>query len=237
MIKRIYGSLPPYYPLSDAIVGRIYAYYEAYGTKYDFCTFYEGDGILALYYGCELYAYCGKDFREGDSLLFFAGTLGCNAILTNIKLSDTAEEVSLMTARASDIASDGSAEITEDYKTVFGILKSGFDLSDKHFDEWYTDTCHMVRHGISKLALTKAEGVPAACGIALYGYDDNCYLSHIAVKKDMQQKGFGKDVVRGLAAIAAKDHENVAVMCHEETSGFYRKTGFEKIQTFYEIRR
>ena len=43
------------------------------------------------------------------------------------------------------------AEFTEDYRTVFEILKSGFSLSDYQFDEWYADTCHRVRHGISRL--------------------------------------------------------------------------------------
>lgn len=41
MIRRIYGALPPGYPSDNVIVGRINAYYRAYGTGYDFCTFYE----------------------------------------------------------------------------------------------------------------------------------------------------------------------------------------------------
>ena len=237
MIKRIYGSLPPDYPLSDVIVGRIYAYYEAYGTGYDFCTFYEGDGMLAMYYGGELYAYCSESFGDSDSLICFGETLGCNAILTNTDLGDTAEELCLMTARTKDIARCGSAKLTEDYKTVFGILKSGFDLSDEHFDSWYTDTCHMVRHGVSKMALATYDEAPAACGIMLYGYANNCYLSHIAVRKDMQKKGYGEAVVRGIANISADEYENAVVLCRDEICGFYRKIGFEKIQTFYEIRR
>ena len=51
MIRRIYGALPPGYPSENVIVGRINAYYRAYGTGYDFCTFYEGDtgdNMLAL---------------------------------------------------------------------------------------------------------------------------------------------------------------------------------------------
>lgn len=43
MIRRIYGALPPDYPSGNVIVGRINAYCKAYGTGYDFCTFYEGD--------------------------------------------------------------------------------------------------------------------------------------------------------------------------------------------------
>ena len=53
----------------------------------------------------------------------------------------------------------------------------------------------------------------------------------------MQKKGFGEAVVRGIAAISADKYENAAVLCRDEVCGFYRKIGFEKIQTFYEIRR
>ena len=67
MIRRIYGALPPDYPSDNVIVGRINAYCKAYGTGYDFCTFYEGDtgdNMLALYYGGELYVHCNEN---GDS--------------------------------------------------------------------------------------------------------------------------------------------------------------------------
>ena len=61
MIKRIYGALPPGYPSENVIAGRINAYYRAYGTGYDFCTFYDGDNMLALYYGGELYVHCNEN--------------------------------------------------------------------------------------------------------------------------------------------------------------------------------
>lgn len=229
--------MPPDYPLSDVIVGRIYAYYAAYGTRYDFCSFYDGDGMLAMYYGGELYAYCGNGFSDSDTLLCFASTLGCTAVLSDIRLCSESEDLSLMTARTKEIAQFGSAGLTEDYKSVFGILKSGFQLTDRHFDDWYTDICHLVRHGISKLALTKSDGVPVACGAALYGYDNNCYLSHIAVRQDMQKKGFGKAVVCGIAALSAKEYENTTVLCRDEICGFYRKIGFDKQKTVFETRR
>ena len=75
MIKRIYGALPPDYLSDNVIVGRINAYYRAYGTGYDFCTFYEGDNILALYYGGELYVH-GNENADTESLLAFSDMLG-----------------------------------------------------------------------------------------------------------------------------------------------------------------
>ena len=83
------------------------------------------------------------------------------------------------------------AEFTEDYLTVFEILKSGFSLSDYQLDEWYADTCHRLRYGISRLIIMHYGNEPAATATVLFDDDKNCFLSHIAVRRDMQKNGIG----------------------------------------------
>lgn len=81
MIRRIYGALPPDYPSDNVIVGRINAYYRAYGTGYDFCTFYEGekgDNMLALYYGSELYVHCNEN-GDLQNIITFFGNARCKS--------------------------------------------------------------------------------------------------------------------------------------------------------------
>ena len=182
MIRRIYGALPPGYPSDNVIVGRINAYYRAYGTGYDFCTFYEGDtgdNMLALYYGGELYVHCNEN-GDSQSIITFSEMLGAKAVMSDIKLSEESETLYIMTSGQMPAVCNNrlKAEFTEDYRTVFEILKSGFSLSDYQFDEWYADTCHRVRHGISRLIVMYYGSEPAATATVLFD-DDKLSLIHI----------------------------------------------------------
>ena len=184
MIKRIYGALPPGYLCNNVIAGRINAYYRAYGTGYDFCTFYSGDigdDMLALYYGGELYVHCNEN-TDTESLLAFSDMLGAGAVMSDIRLAEKSETLFIMTSDKAPTVNNSNypkAEFTEDYRTVFEILKSGFSLGDDQFDDWYADTCHRVRHGVSKLIVMYSDDIPVATATVLFGDDKECLESTI----------------------------------------------------------
>ena len=227
MIRRIYGALPPGYPSDNVIVGRINAYCKAYGTGYDFCTFYEGDtddNMLALYYGGELYVHCNEN-GDLQSIIAFSEMLGAKAVMSDIKLSEESEMLYIMTSGKMPAVCNNrlKAEFTEDYRTVFEILKSGFSLSDYQFEEWYADTCHRVRHGISRLIVMHYGSEPVATATVLFDDDKSCFLSHIAVRRDMQKNGIGTSLL--------------SCICKENVQRFYINCGFTVAGTAYEIAR
>lgn len=235
MIKRIYGALPPGYPSDNVIVGRINAYYRAYGTGYDFCTFYEGDNTLALYYGGELYVH-GNENADTESLLAFSDMLGARAVMSDIRLSEKSETLYIMTSGQMPAVCNNrlKAEFTEDYRTVFEILKSGFSLSDYQFDEWYADTCHRVRHGVSKLIVMYSDDIPVATATVLFSDDKECFLSHIAVRQDMQKNGIGKALLCSTAQLL--DNRKITLACKKSVQQFYINCGFTATGTAYEIK-
>lgn len=239
MIRRIYGALPPDYPSDNVIVGRINAYYKAYGTGYDFCTFYEGDtddNMLALYYGGELYVHCNEN-GDLQSIITFSEMLGAKAVMSDIKLSEESETLYIMTSGQMPAVCNNrlKAEFTEDYRTVFEILKSGFSLSDYQFDEWYADTCHRVRHGISRLIVMYYGSEPAATATVLFDDDKSCFLSHIAVRRDMQKNGIGTALLSCTANLL--DNRKITLICKENVQRFYINCGFTATGTAYEIAR
>lgn len=240
MIKRIYGALPPDYPSDNVIVGRINAYYRAYGAGYNFCTFYEGgigDNTLALYYGGELYVHCGEN-ADTESLLAFSDMLGARAVMSDIRLAEKSEELYIMTSDKAPTAHGDDrlkAEFTEDYRTVFEILKSGFSLGDDQFDDWYADTCHRVRHGVSKLIVMHSGDIPAATATVLFSDDKECFLSLIAVRQDMQKKGIGKALLYNTAQLL--DNRKITLACKKNIQQFYINCGFTQTGTAYEIIR
>lgn len=234
MIKRIYGALPPGYPSDNVIVGRINAYYRAYGTGYDFCTFYEGENTLALYYGGELYVHCGEN-ADKESLLSFSDMLGARAVMSDTKLSEKSEELYIMTSDKMPTANNDhpKAEFTEDYRTVFEILKSGFSLGNSQFDDWYADTCHRVRHGVSKLIIMYSGDIPVATATVLFSDDKECFLSHIAVRQDMQKNGIGKALLYSTAQLL--NNRKITLACKKSVQQFYINCGFTQTGTAYEI--
>lgn len=239
MIRRIYGALPPGYPSDNVIVGRINAYYRAYGTGYDFCTFYEGDtsdNMLALYYGGELYVHCNEN-GDLQSIITFSEMLGAKAVMSDIKLSEESETLYIMTSGQMPAVCNNrlKAEFTEDYRTVFEILKSGFSLSDYQFDEWYADTCHRVRHGISRLIVMYYGSEPAATATVLFDDDKSCFLSHIAVRRDMQKNGIGTALLSCTANLL--DNRKITLICKKNVQRFYINCGFTATGTAYEIAR
>lgn len=237
MIKRIYGKLPPGYPSDNVIVGRINAYYRAYGTGYDFCTFYEGDNTLALYYGGELYVH-GNENADTESLLAFSDMLGARAVMSDIRLAKKSEELYIMTSDTAPTSHGNNrlkAEFTEDYRAVFEILKSGFALCDDQFDDWYADTCHRVRHGVSRLIVMYSGDIPVATATVLYSDDNNCFLSHIAVRQDMQKSGIGKALLSSAAQLL--DNRKITLACKKNVRQFYINCGFTIAGTAYEITR
>lgn len=239
MIRRIYGALPPGYPSDNVIVGRINAYYKAYGTGYDFCTFYEGDtdnNMLALYYGGELYVHCNEN-GDSQSIITFSEMLGAKAVMSDIKLSEESETLYIMTSGQMPAVCNNrlKAEFTEDYRTVFEILKSGFSLSDYQFDEWYADTCHRVRHGISRLIVMYYGSEPAATATVLFDDDKSCFLSHIAVRRDMQKNGIGTALLSCTANLL--DNRKITLICKKNVQRFYISCGFTATGTAYEITR
>ena len=239
MIRRIYGALPPGYPSDNVIVGRINAYYRAYGTGYDFCTFYEGDtsdNMLALYYGSELYVHCNEN-GDSQSIITFSEMLGAKAVMSDIKLSEESETLYIMTSGQMPAVCNNrlKAEFTEDYRTVFEILKSGFSLSDYQFDEWYADTCHRVRHGISRLIVMHYGSEPTATATVLFDDDKSCFLSHIAVRRDMQKNGIGTALLSCTANLL--DNRKITLICKKNVQRFYINCGFTATGTAYEITR
>lgn len=239
MIRRIYGALPPDYPSDNVIVGRINAYCKAYGTGYDFCTFYEGDtddNMLALYYGGELYVLCNEN-GDSQSIITFSEMLGAKAVMSDIKLSEESETLYIMTSGQMPAVCKNrlKAEFIEDYRTVFEILKSGFSLSDYQFDEWYADTCHRVRHGISRLIVMYYGSEPAATATVLFDDDKSCFLSHIAVRRDMQKNGIGTALLSCTANLL--DNRKITLICKKNVQRFYINCGFTATGTAYEITR
>jgi GNAT superfamily N-acetyltransferase len=172
-----------------------------------------------------------------QSIITFSEMLGAKAVMSDIKLSEESETLYIMTSGKMPAVCNNrmKAEFTENYRTVFEILKSGFSLSDCQFDEWYADTCHRVRHGISRLIVMHYGSEPVATATVLFDDDKSCFLSHIAVRRDMQKNGIGTALLSCTANLL--DNRKITLICKENVQRFYINCGFTVAGTAYEIAR
>ncbi|MBR4306263.1 MAG: hypothetical protein IKT78_05405, partial [Ruminiclostridium sp.] len=165
MIRRIF-ELPPIDD-GNVIEGRIDAYYNAYGGEYDFCRFYSGENILIMNY-CGEYFISAKDSFDSEELFFFLQSGGVLSATMNAKCYNAlknklggyyCEPLYLM--KSSSVETSESGSFTENYAEVFSVIKDAFGISDDAFSSWYTDVCHRVRHGVSRLIAL--DGFSAVC--------------------------------------------------------------------------
>ncbi|MCH5325494.1 MAG: GNAT family N-acetyltransferase [Eubacterium sp.] len=213
------------------VEGRIEAYYRAYGTGYDFCRFYTGDNVLAMLYCGELFvkAYHGADMEE---LGYFIDTVPHFSLIAAGFQPDGAEP--LLHMRGSFEQSGNADCITEDYSAVYEVLSDAFGITDESdFGRWYTDTCHRVRHNVSRLLLICDNGMPAATATVLYDNRYGAFLSHIGVKRRLWGKGCGRRIV----SKAAEIYGNISLLCEQDKQEFYEKCGLTCRGTVYKVLR
>lgn len=225
MIRQIF-ELPPIDETSP-VESRIEAYFNAYGGNYDFCRFYSGDNILMMNYCGKFYVSVKDDF-DWEELYFFlknAGTLWAEMNSRGFDvLRDTFYDyrtipLYLMKSEAVEVSEGGN--FTESYSEVFSVIKDAFELSDDDFSNWYTDTCHRVRHGVTRLIAL--DDYSASCTV-FYENTEGCFLSDIGVKKEYQGRGLGRKLLYNANRLL--ENKKLSLLCKADKREFYKSCGF-----------
>ena len=76
---------------------------------------------------------------------------------------------------------------------------------------------------------------PAATATVLFDDDKSCFLSHIAVRRDMQKNGIGTALLSYTANLL--DNRKITLICKKNVQRFYISCGFTATGTAYEITR
>lgn len=231
MTERLMQNIPPFFSGDNPVIGRINAYYKAYGTDYDFCKFYSSENMLIMCYEGEFFVY-GGECGDYDETAFFLSMQGAQSILADAaayngmrdKLCGYSAQKLYCMERSYDEDYCAQGKFTEDYSAVYEVLKSAFRLGEDSFSHWYTDTCHRVRHGISRL-VSVGEAPVKATATVLYENDDYCFLSHIGVRHELFGGGYGRRLLDTAQALCRK---NIRLLCKSGVKEFYTRCGFSE---------
>ena len=217
---------------------KILSLFRAYGAEYDFCNFFAQKNILlAKFYGDFIIAANGEandeDIEEVAGFMSVSGfgSVLCGTVIgekLGLLLHRTPLEGVIMEYAGGDTAfSEKPSELdtSPSLERVYEILKTGFpELSH---DEWYVDTSHRVRHGISRV-LTWKNAVTATVSFELYGV---ALLSLLASDRKNHIKGAAAELLRTLGAFYREKGIKTQIICRRELIPFYEKANFQLVGT------
>ena len=81
----------------------------------------------------------------------------------------------------------------------------------------------------------QAEEEENEIGMVIFDDDKSCFLSHIAVRRDMQKNGIGTALLSCTANLL--DNRKITLICKKNVQRFYINCGFTATGTAYEITR
>ena len=214
---------------------------DAYGIGNEFCTFYTQTGgtVISNYYNSAVAARCGV--RPGDRLAELMEFLMCGMfrkiimpleIFSATNVDANVEKLILMKYDSGKKtgAVPGKETIRTDFSIndIYEIASDGFDID---FNNWYTDTNHMLRHGISKLYALENN----TCAVKMFSSSGISYLSYICTRKEERGKGLATRLVGSICAEEALAGNSTYIFCAEELCGFYENIGFVRFEEAVEI--
>jgi hypothetical protein len=216
MIRNIPG-LPGSYAPGDYHGGKIKAYYDAYGNRYDFCRLYEYDSGYALIFNANM-VISGDASEELTDFIAMTAPHTVESPFC-IKLNGYGEEnVTRFTGRFDDLSANGcKTELCAD--DIRQIFTQSFEDTD--FISFYSDLSHRVRHGVSKAFLYNSSF--AVCDFTAGGTK---YLSCLCTLPGKRRNG---DMKRLLSCISRGDE--ISVTARENTADIYRNMGFSEQDT------
>lgn len=217
----------------DIYTEKIRALAAGYGFGYDFCTFAAQDNsaVICSYYGGATAALTGEltdsQTEELAAYLTFGqydSVLMSYPLCERLGLSGSAEKLCLMKCNGDvkkTIGYDKENPVTDSpLSEIYEIVSGGFDIDR---DMWYTDTSHMIRHGIARAYVLGGK----ACAIRMFASGGISYVSYVCTRPEARGKGLATALLAHICAENAANGIETFVFCENKLRPFYESAGFE----------
>lgn len=203
--------------------------------EYDFCKFYGAKDILIGKYYEELIirAKGGISDESAEELSLFLKVCGFKKALCSLETGRRLEnygwrdnEESMLFRFSSYLIPENEtppdfSQLSENppLEEVFEIIKEGFPGVDH--DSWYADMNHRIRHQCAKVYV-----LGNATASVMADVNGGVFISMVASKKEFRGKGEAKNLLRSLGLHFEKQGKEISILCRQELSPFYKKSGF-----------
>ena len=172
------------------------------------------------------------DYEELREFLDFMGfsSLKCELsvmIRLGYNCAKTGSVVRFISGKSCDNASI-ICSFTDDYKTVFDILKKCEFEGLNDYSYWLADVSHRCRHNVTKIMLGRAEDKSVTCASALFITDKIAFLGAVGTLPEYRGRGYARKTVDTLAEHFKNEGKAVYLFCKDSLVPFYEKIGFKK---------
>lgn len=208
---------------------RILSLLKAYGTSYDFASFYkqtdDQGNITAIISRLDsdlTISYLNADHTE---LIEFIEVIGyssclCNGLEGYQRQYD--EGIIMKTIKKAEM-SIPYVEIDE-YPRLMDLFD--FDnYESAQFESWYVDVSHRIRHNCAKAYALKVNDEIISSAIFSSIYNDNAILTSVQTQPEFRKMGYGSMLVSEMIG----DIRGTVYLMREKdkNESFYKKLGFE----------
>lgn len=208
---------------------RILSLLKAYGTSYDFASFYkqidDNGNITAIISRLDsdlTISYLNADHTE---LIEFIEVIGyssclCNGLNGYCRQCD--EGMIMKTIKKAEM-SITYVEIDE-YPKLMDLFD--FDnYESAQFESWYVDVSHRIRHNCAKAYALKVNDEIISSAIFSSIYNNNAILTSVQTQPEFRRMGYGSMLVSEMIG----DIKGTVYLMREKdkNESFYKKLGFE----------
>ena len=217
------------YDKTDLFTVRILSLLKAYGTDYDFASFYkqtDANGrITAIMSRLDNDLTLSYENADTDEIIQFLTATGFSSLLTDefFDLACKYDEGIIMSALRKNEFHMPYAEIDEYPKLM--DLYNFEDYGTADFESWYVDVSHRIRHGCGKAYALTVNGEIVSSGIFSSIYNDNAILTSVHTSPEFRGLGYGTALVSAMIC----DVKKTVFLMREENKNesFYKNLGFE----------
>ena len=210
---------------------RILSLLEAYGTSYDFASFYkqinDNGNITAILSKLDNDLTISYKNANHDELIEFIEIIGytsclCNGLEGYRRKYD--EGIIMKTVKKSEISMP-YVEIDEYPKLMDLFNFENYDSTQ--FESWYVDVSHRIRHNCAKAYALKVNDEIVSSAIFSSIYNDDAILTSVQTQPEFRRIGYGSKLVSEMIG----DIKGSVYLMREtdKNEEFYKKLGFENI--------
>lgn len=216
---------------------KILSYYISYGTKYDFCRFFEvtcGENTAYIVQFNAVMIISSKSPLESDELITF--------ILMNKPFRVEAPWIVLenmcdipgyqMLKRTKFEFTDHRPANFDEEKLItdpsldeiYDILHEGFPTLASH-GLWITEHSHKIRRGLSRIYLYNH----CTTATVIYDVDDHVLIGQVATKSEARGKGYARDLLYWIGHTLNLQGKKVSLFALDYRESFYEEIGFKPV--------
>ena len=216
---------------------KILSYYIAYGTRHDFCRFFEiyddGNKGYIVQFNAEMIIFSPSDVPLEELRDFiimnkpFRVEAPCN-IMGNISdicgykmLRRTKFE---FTDHKPDNFDLSRLDINPKLDDIYEILHEGFP-SLVEYQLWMTENSHKIRRGLSKIYLYNN----CTTATVIYDVDDHVLIGQVATKKEARGKGYARELLYWIGHSLSLEGKTVKLFALDYRESFYKEIGFKAV--------